>query len=146
MSAHVRRAVIPLIALASACGAPASDAVPTFTRDVAPIVSAHCTGCHRPGQIAPFSLVAYEDVQARGPQNRPRDRDTAMPPWLPNPDHGQFAGARRMSDQEIATVRNWLTNGAPRGRPEDAAPPAAPPEQGWHLGKPDIVVNLPASR
>lgn len=143
MPAHVGRAVLSLLAFASVCGAPASDATPTFARDVAPIVNTHCSGCHRPGQIAPFSLVTYGEVQSRGAQIVRAIETRAMPPWLPDSGHGRFANARQMSDEEIATVRSWVQNGAPFGRQEDAPAPADLSDSGWHLGKPDIVVALP---
>ena len=38
---------------------------PTFNRDVAPILYQHCSGCHRPGQAAPFSLLSYADAKKR---------------------------------------------------------------------------------
>src|SRR5688572_17520429 len=37
----------------------------TFTKDIAPIVFTHCSGCHRPGQAAPFSLLTFADVKKR---------------------------------------------------------------------------------
>ena len=38
-------------------GAAEEAATPTFTKDVAPIFQAKCEACHRPGSIAPMSLV-----------------------------------------------------------------------------------------
>src|SRR5215469_5238336 len=31
----------------------------TYSRDIAPILSANCVTCHRPGEVAPFSLMHY---------------------------------------------------------------------------------------
>jgi hypothetical protein len=36
---------------------------PTFTKDVAPILQRSCQNCHRPGSIAPMSLLTYEDAR-----------------------------------------------------------------------------------
>ena len=44
----------------------ASQRRPTFASDIAPIVYAHCTSCHRIGQPAPFSLLSYEEVRDKG--------------------------------------------------------------------------------
>ena len=44
-------------------GAVQPDAVPTFARDVAPIVFNHCASCHRPGDIAPMSFLSYREVR-----------------------------------------------------------------------------------
>src|SRR5579859_7932588 len=35
----------------------------TYARDIAPIVNANCVNCHRPGEVAPFSLLDYEHVK-----------------------------------------------------------------------------------
>src|SRR5213592_3856169 len=43
--------------------ASALAAAPTFSKDVAPIVFAKCAECHRPGSMAPMSLMTYEDAR-----------------------------------------------------------------------------------
>ena len=35
----------------------------TFAKDVAPIVYENCVYCHRPGEVAPFSLLTYKDAR-----------------------------------------------------------------------------------
>ena len=47
-----------LVALASA-------APPTFNQDIAPILYANCATCHRPGEVAPFPLLTYQDASKR---------------------------------------------------------------------------------
>jgi Tfp pilus assembly protein PilF/mono/diheme cytochrome c family protein len=116
--------------------------VVTFTRDIAPILWQHCASCHRPQQLGPFSLVTFEDV-------RPRSRELAravngrqMPPWKPEPGHGDFVGVRRLSDAQIALIERWVAQGSRQGDPSDLPPPPtwAP---GWQLGQPDLVVSMP---
>src|SRR5581483_5453947 len=34
----------------------------TYHRDIAPILHRHCAVCHRPGEIAPFSLTNYQQT------------------------------------------------------------------------------------
>ena len=41
-----------------------------------------------------------------------------MPPWKPEPGHGQFQGERRLSDAEIALVQRWVAQGMMRGDPQ----------------------------
>ncbi len=55
--------VLPLLpaAFAAEPAKPTRDA--TFTKDVAPILQRACQNCHRPGAIAPMSLVSYDDVR-----------------------------------------------------------------------------------
>jgi len=89
--------------------APASPV--TFSTDVAPIVYARCITCHRPSGSAPFSLLSYDEVKSPA-QIADAVARRAMPPWPPEPGHGEFIGSRRLSDTEIATI----TDGSREGR------------------------------
>ncbi|MGH9645707.1 MAG: thiol-disulfide isomerase, partial [Bryobacteraceae bacterium] len=44
-------------------GVTALAATPTFNKDVLPILQKHCQGCHRPGEIAPMSLLSYTEAR-----------------------------------------------------------------------------------
>lgn len=131
-------AVAPL--LAAACGDAALDGAPTFAKDIAPIVHASCTPCHRPGQAAPFPLLSYDDVHRRRHKIVEVTGERLMPPWLPT--HGDFVGDRRLPDASIALLRRWVEAGAPRGEPGTEPPPPRFVE-GWQLGQPDLVVTVP---
>src|SRR6516162_8674983 len=104
-------------------GAPSDlDVSPvTFSRDVAPIVFAKCSSCHHPGEAAPFSLLTYEDVRRHSRQIVDVTQKRFMPPWLPTDGHGDFAGSRRLTDQELQTFKQWVDAGSPLG--EEAALP-----------------------
>ena len=121
---------------------PAPGGPVTFTRDVAPVIHANCTGCHRPGESAPFSLITYEDVRRRARTIVDVVERRYMPPWLPAAGHGVFAGERRLTDAEIDTIRRWEEQGSVEG---DAAalPPLPAFPEGWQLGEPDLIVRLP---
>jgi hypothetical protein len=112
----------------------------TFNRDVAPILQKHCTSCHRPGQMAPMSLLTYESARpwARSIQRQVTAR--AMPPWGADPTIGQFANDPSLSPQEIETISQWVVQGAARG--DSPAPPAPPDNNDWQIGKPDLVVSI----
>src|SRR5262245_59785817 len=72
---------------------PPPGTAPTFSRDIAPIVFANCSPCHRPGESGPFDLLTYRDVRARGRLIVEAIRRRYMPPWKPAPDGGgPFAG------------------------------------------------------
>ena len=98
---------------------PASQAAPTFTRDVAPILQRSCQRCHRPNSMAPMSLVSYEDARpwARSVKQRVVQRE--MPPWHIDRTVGiqQFKEDPSLSDAEIRTIAAWVDTGAPRGNP-----------------------------
>src|SRR5690606_13230784 len=87
----------------------------TFAGDVAPILSAHCLACHQPDGVAPFSLTTYEDAAARAEEIARATGSRHMPPWKPEAGGETFAGARRLSDAQIAAIRAWADAGAPRG-------------------------------
>ncbi len=116
--------------------------VPTFTRDVAPILYKNCTGCHRPGEIAPMSLLTYEDARPNAKAMIDEVGDRHMPPWHADPAVGKFANARGLTDAERTTILRWARGGAPKGDPKDL-PPLPAYTDGWALGQPDVVLTLP---
>ncbi len=100
---------------------PARITVVTFTRDVAPILYAHCTSCHRPGEIGPMSLVTYHDARAYAAHIRDAATNHIMPPWhafIPN----DLTSHARVDDQDVAVLRRWVELGAPQGDPKDLPP------------------------
>jgi hypothetical protein len=122
------------------CAATASS-VPTFSKDVAPLLYQHCAGCHRPGETAPMSLLTYKDARPWAASIREKVLDRSMPPWLADPHVGKFANARALSADEIRTIAVWAKNGAPEGDPRELPPTPKFPE-GWHIGKPDLVIAM----
>src|SRR4026209_708629 len=82
----------------------APAAVPTYTKDVAPILFKNCTGCHRPGEIGPMSMITYEDVRPRGKDIREKVGDGVMPPWHADKTHGKFANDRSLSDEDKSVL------------------------------------------
>ncbi len=122
--------------------APPAPTAPNFASDVAPILYQNCAACHRAGQIAPFPLLSLSDAQPRAKLIAAVTQTRVMPPWKAEPGYGDFHGARRLSDTQIATLQAWADAGAPAG---DMAKLPAPPQfsDGWQLGKPDLVVKMP---
>src|SRR5687767_3797627 len=114
---------------------------PTFSKDVAPIVFEHCVSCHRPGEVAPFSLISYPEARRRARLIADVTSRGLMPPWKAAPGHGDFVGERRLTDQQIQTLRAWAGAGALEGNPADL-PPQRRFTEGWHLGQPDLVVKM----
>lgn len=114
----------------------------TFNKQIAPIVYAKCSSCHRPGEAAPFSLLSYQDVAKRGKLIAAVTKSRYMPPWKPEQTSFPFRGERRLSDDEIALIDAWVKGGMEEGK---AAEAPAPPRfsSGWTLGEPDLVVEVP---
>ena len=114
---------------------------PTFNRDIAPILYQNCATCHRPGEVAPFSLLTYQDAAKRAGLIATVTHNRVMPPWKPEPGYGSFAHERRLSDEQLALIAEWAKAGAPEGDPHDK--PALPvfPE-GWQAGQPDKILTM----
>src|SRR5688572_14624855 len=76
----------------------------TFNKDIAPIIYANCSVCHRPGGPGPFSLLTYDDVKSRASLIAEVTGIRLMPPWLPEPGTATFAGDRRLTAQQIDAI------------------------------------------
>ena len=118
----------------------------TYTKHIAPILQRSCQTCHRPGTNAPMSLMTYEDVRPWARAIKTRVMNRIMPPWHIERNVGiqQFKDDPSLSDAEIATIAAWSDAGAPRGNPADLPPPPVfPNDEEWHIGTPDLVVQIP---
>lgn len=117
-------------------------ATPTYSKDVAPILFKNCASCHRPGDIAPMSLLNYAQTRPWAKAIREQVATGQMPPWHATQAHGTFENDRRLSDQEKDTVLRWVDGGAPQGNEKDL-PPTPKFTEGWEIGKPDVVLTMP---
>jgi len=119
----------------------AQTPAPTFNRDIAPIFFANCTTCHRPGEVAPMSLLTYKDARPWVRSIAAQVKSGTMPPWHADPAIGRFANERRLSPEQKATIARWAEAGAPEGDVTDL--PAAPTyTPGWRIGRPDVVLQM----
>ena len=110
----------------------------TFNKDIAPIVYANCSNCHRPNEVAPFTLQSYADVKKHARLIARVTADRSMPPWKADEGAEKFHDARRLSAQQIGLIQQWADDGAPEGKAADA-PPSPKFEDGWQAGPPDAV-------
>ena len=118
----------------------------TFAKDVLPILQRACQQCHRPGSVAPMSLLTYEEVRPWARAIRDRTARREMPPWYVERDVGvrAFKEDPSLSDAEIATIGRWVDAGAPRGNPADApAPIELASLDEWRIGTPEWIVEIP---
>jgi hypothetical protein len=120
---------------------PSSRAPLSFNVDIAPIIHHHCATCHRPGELAPFPLLDYQQVRKRAALVAQVTQIRYMPPWLPDSDGNEFVGQRGLSDADIALIQRWIDEGAVEGDASRAPEPPTFPE-GWQLGEPDLVVTM----
>ncbi len=91
-------------------------AAPTFNKDIAPILYQNCSTCHRPGEVAPFALLSYQDAAKRAGLISNVTKSRFMPPWKPEPGFGKFDHERRLTTEQIALIQEWAAAGAPEGR------------------------------
>src|SRR5262245_58265464 len=131
-------AVAVIVLLELTCAA----ATPTFNKDIAPILYQNCASCHRPGEVAPFSLLTYQDAAKRAKLIATVTERRYMPPWKAEHGFGEFSNERRLADQQIATIRAWADGGAPEGDSVKPQPPVF--ADGWLGGQPDKVVTFPS--
>jgi mono/diheme cytochrome c family protein len=124
---------------------PAATGQVTFSRDVAPILQQHCQECHRPGMMAPMSLLTYKDVRPWARSIKTKVANREMPPWFIDKHVGiqKFKNDPSLSDAELDAIVKWVDAGAPEGNPaEMPAPRAFGALDAWHI-KPNLIVKMP---
>lgn len=114
----------------------------TYNRDIAPLVFANCTECHRSGEVAPFALESFNDCVKRGDWLVKVTEKKLMPPWMAEAGHGDFLGERSLSARQRELLKEWVASGMPEGNPDDLP---VPPDfiEGWRLGEPSLVLDMP---
>jgi mono/diheme cytochrome c family protein len=119
----------------------AGGSAPTFNKDIALIFYANCTSCHRPGEIAPMSLLTYKDARPFARSIGAKVADGSMPPWHADPAHGSFVNERRLTEAQKTAIARWVRAGAPEGNPSDLPPPPTYAD-GWNIGTPDAILSM----
>jgi hypothetical protein len=113
----------------------------TFNKDVLPILQQNCQSCHRPGEVAPMSLLTYTEARPWAKAIKAAVVTQKMPPWFADPKVGHFINERKLTKEQIATIAAWADNGAPEGDAKDRPAPLSFVD-GWNL-KPDMIVEMP---
>lgn len=130
-------------AIATLAAGAASAATVTFQKDVLPIFQNRCQTCHRPGEVAPMSLVTYEAARPWAKAIKAAVVTRKMPPWFADEGSRHFSNDQKLTDAEVRTITAWVDGGALEGNRKDAPPPRHF-EDGWNI-KPDMVVEMPNS-
>src|SRR5688572_7672956 len=140
-SNRIMRGLLVLAAAGLAgCGSSTPPPAPvTFNKDIAPIVFANCASCHRPGGVAPFSLLTYAEAAEQAEAIAAETLNGHMPPWLPAPGE-PIVGERRLRPDQIGAIQRWVKGGSVEGAATDRPTPPTFPD-GWELGTPDIVAT-----
>lgn len=118
------------------------SSVPTYYKDIAPVMQNRCQECHRPGEVAPMSFMSYDEVRPWAKAIKTAVLTKKMPPWFADPHFGKFSNDRSLSQHEVDTLIAWIDGGAKEGDKKDAPAPRQFAE-GWTIGKPDVVLQMP---
>jgi peroxiredoxin len=121
---------------------PKTDGKITFSKHISRILQKNCQECHREGQIGPMALTNFDDAASWSDTIREVVTEGRMPPWHADPRYGKFSNDRRLTQEDRETLLYWLDHGMPRGNEIDMPPPRSFPE-GWRIGKPDLIVQMP---
>ncbi len=132
-----------LIAAGSGTLASAATTSPTFHKDIEPLLQKHCQGCHHPGDIGPMSLMSYKETRPWAKAIKGAVVQKKMPPWFADAKHGQFANDRSLPQSDIDAIVAWADSGTKEGDPKDAPKPLDF-SSGWHIGKPDAIIQVGA--
>jgi len=140
-------AIAASLSLAAGASGP-SAGLPTFNKDVAPILLHHCVQCHSSGEIASrVPLSSYDAARPWAKAIKEKVLLREMPPWPADPNQSlKFRNDARLSRQDIDMLVAWVNAGAPKGSDSDLAP-APFQAQGWRHPQgrpPDAVISLPA--
>ena len=125
-----------------AAAAPAGAQTVTWAEHIAPLVYNNCTKCHRPGQVAPFSLLTYDDAFRHGRDMMLQTTTRYMPPWKPEPGWAAYRDERRLTPAQIDLIQQWVAQGMPQG-PMSKAPVMPVYSDDWQLGTPDLILEMP---
>ena len=114
----------------------------TFHADIAPLIYAECTECHRTGEIGPMPFTSYAEVSAYGEFIEYVTQTNYMPPWTPDHNYSTLRGERYLSEEQKAMISAWVAEGMPEGDPADN--PGLPDfPEGSQIGQPDLVLSMP---
>jgi hypothetical protein len=129
------------ILMAVGAAAFGADAPVTFNKDVLPVLQNNCQGCHRPGEVAPMSLMTYTEARPYAKAIKNAVATGKMPPWFADTSVGHFKNDKTLSADAIRVLTAWADGGAVEGDAKDK-PAARTFNNGWNI-KPDIIVEMP---
>ena len=126
---------------AQVAAAEAAEGVPTFTKDIAPILYENCVACHRPDHLAPMSLITYEDARPWARAVKAKVLAREMPPWGADSNVRAYRNDASLAQTEIDTIAAWVDGGAVKGNDSDL-PDVPQFAEGWSIGEPDLIFTM----
>lgn len=102
----------------------ASEKGATFHEDVAPILDEHCMRCHQSGGIAPMTFETFEETKQWGPAIVAATAARTMPPKaqvVTDGSCGEFDNPGWLSDEQLATLSEWVDADYPEGKETERA-------------------------
>ena len=112
----------------------------TFYEHIVPILEGHCVVCHRPNEMAPMSLIQYEEVRPWAKAIKREVVARRMPPFHADGPIGLWRDDPRLSDDQIETISSWVDSGAPRGTLQHMRETQTLKATKWPLGQPDLII------
>jgi hypothetical protein len=137
-----RLCIVAAVVACSGMGSAWSRELPTFYGDIQPLIYKNCTGCHRPGQTAPFALITYNDVVKHAATIKYVTGTGYMPPWKADTAYNRFRDERILSKEEISLIAAWVNGGMQKGNEAEAVQLPVINESS-NLGVPDLVLTAP---
>lgn len=122
-----------------------ATALPSYSKDIAPVLAEQCASCHREGGVAPFAMDSHTMVKGWSPMIREVLMTKRMPPGQIDGHIGEFVNDRLVDNDDIRNIIAWVEAGAPIDGDSDPLSQLVWPESKWAFGEPDLVLDIPAT-
>ncbi len=121
----------------------AAATVPSYSKDIAPVLAEQCASCHRAGGIAPFAMDSHTMVQGWSPMIREVLMTKRMPPGQIDGHIGEFINDRLVDDADVRNIIAWVEAGAAKDGDTDPLTELTWSTSKWTLGEPDYIIKVP---
>ncbi len=120
-----------------------SQSVPSYEKDIAPIIADNCASCHREGGIAPFAMDSHAMIQGWSPMIREVLMTKRMPPGQIDSHIGEFINDMLVETPDVQKVLHWIEAGSPKDGQIDPLTELTWPDTKWAFGEPDYIIKVP---
>ncbi len=133
----------PWLAVAGAAVEYPDQGIPSYSRDIAPVLAENCASCHRAGGVAPFAMDSHAMVRGWSPMIREVLMTRRMPPGQIDGHIGEFVNDRLIDREDMRNIIAWVEAGAPFDGGGDPLAELVWPESRWAFGEPDMILDIP---